>query len=159
MKYIILLILLISSTAVFSQETPPATEETMTVTTPPPPPMVMVPASGKRKKEKKQSSIIDFPDEETQFNGGAEAMQKFISANVRYPKDAISKNVQGRVFLSFIVKKNGKIKKVKVERGVYPSLDREAKRLILTMPKWIPGVNDGKNVNTRVRLPINFTLN
>ncbi len=102
--------------------------------------------------------IIDFPDFEAQFSGGAEGMQQWIATNVQYPQEAITMNEQGRVYLSFIVEANGEITNIEVERGVSESLDAEAVRLLQTMPNWIPGEAKGKKVRTRCRLPINFTL-
>ena len=66
---------------------------------------------------------------------------------------------QGKVYLSFVVGSDGSISQVKVERGVSKDLDREAKRVVRSMPKWVPGEAGGKKVATRCRLPIVFTLN
>ena len=68
-------------------------------------------------------------------------------------------NEQGRVFLSFVVEKDGSITNVSIERGVSPEIDKEAKRVIRKMPKWIPGEASGKKCRARCRLPINFQLN
>ena len=135
---------------VFGQETPP----------PPPPPVVYVSTPPPEKPIKqKRNGIVEFPDVHAEFNGGTESMQKFISANVKYPNDAIEKGIRGKVYLRFVVKKNGKIEGITVERGVHTSLDREAKRLIEIMPKWIPAKLGKRKVKTVCRLPINFTLN
>lgn len=106
-----------------------------------------------------EEEIIDFPDVEAGFPGGAAAMQRWIADNVNYPETAIEMNEQGRVFLSFVVEANGSITGIKVERGVSSDLDKEAKRLLRKMPSWTPGEAKGKKVRTRCRLPINFTLN
>jgi protein TonB len=105
-----------------------------------------------------QSDIIQFPDLDAQFPGGTEKMQRWISRNVKYPSYAIEKGIQGKVFVSFIVEKNGKITTIKVERGVHSSLDAEAIRLVSKMPNWIPGKHNGKKARVICRLPINFTL-
>ena len=106
-----------------------------------------------------ESEIIDFPDVEASFPGGAAAMQKWIGQNVQYPQTSIEMNEQGRVYLSFVVEKDGKIGNIKIERGVSIDLDKEAKRLLRKMPKWKAGETSGRKVRTRCRLPINFTLN
>ena len=105
------------------------------------------------------TTIIEFPDVEASFSGGTVEMQKWIINNVHYPQTAIELNEQGRVYLSFVVEKNGTISNIKVERGVSDDLDKEAKRLLRSMPKWIAGEAAGKKARTRCRLPINFTLN
>lgn len=106
-----------------------------------------------------EEEIIDFPDVEAGFPGGAAAMQKWIGENVQYPQTAIEMNEQGRVYLSFVVESDGTIGGIQVERGVSTDLDREAKRLLRKMPKWTAGEAGGRKVRTRCRLPINFTLN
>lgn len=105
-----------------------------------------------------EAEIIDFPDVEAQFPGGAAAMQKWISENVQYPQTAIEMNEQGRVYLSFVVEPNGSITNVVVERGVSKDLDKEAKRVVRKMPHWSAGEASGRNVRTRCRLPIIFQL-
>ncbi len=106
-----------------------------------------------------EEEIIDFPDVEASFPGGAAAMQKWIAENVQYPQTAIEMNEQGRVYLSFVVEPDGSITNIAVERGVSSDLDKEAKRLLRKMPKWSAGEAKGKKARTRCRLPINFTLN
>jgi len=102
--------------------------------------------------------IVDFPDVEAQFPGGAAEMQRWINQNVQYPQTSIEMNEQGRVYLSFVVEPDGTITNVTVERGVSSDLDKEAKRVVRTMPKWTAGEAGGKKVRTRCRLPIIFTL-
>lgn len=104
------------------------------------------------------AQIIDFPDVEANFPGGAAALTSFIVNNVQYPEHSIEMEDQGKVYLSFVVEKDGSISKVKVERGVTDELDREAKRIVRAMPKWEAGEVGGKKVRTRCRLPIVFTL-
>jgi len=106
-----------------------------------------------------EEEIIDFPDVEAGFPGGPAEMIKFINSNIQYPQTSIEMNEQGRVYLSFVVEPDGSITNIAVERGVSADLDREAKRVVRQMPKWVPGEARGKKVRTRCRLPINFTLN
>lgn len=126
-----------------------------TLIIPPPPMAVPAPHS---KKVKVERGVIDFPDVEAQFVGGPKGLQTFISQNVNYPQEAIKNEIFGRVYLSFIVTKKGKLKTIQVERGVHELLDNEAKRLLALMPNWIAAEKDGKKIKTRCRLPINFTL-
>jgi TonB family protein len=104
------------------------------------------------------NEILDFPDLEAEFPGGSSAMQTWISNNVHYPETSIEKDEQGKVYLSFVVEPNGEITNIIVERGVSQDLDREAKRVVRSMPRWNPGVASGSKVRTRCRLPITFTL-
>ena len=125
----------------------------------PPPPVIKV-----GKTTVVETPIIDFPDVEATWNaiGGENptvGMQRWIGENVQYPQTAIEMNEQGRVYLSFVVEVDGSISNIEIERGVSSDLDREAKRLLRQMPKWIPGEAKGHKVRTRCRLPINFTLN
>lgn len=106
-----------------------------------------------------EQPIIDFPDIEASFLGGAAAMQRWIAENVNYPQSSIEMNEQGRVYLSFVVEADGSLSNIAIERGVSQDLDKEAKRLIRKMPNWEAGEAKGKKARTRCRLPINFTLN
>lgn len=105
-----------------------------------------------------EEEIYDFPDVEPEFPGGAVAMKKFISENFNYPEEALEESIQGKVYISFIVEKDGRLTNVKIERSVHPSLDEEARRLIYAMPRWNPGEAKGKKVRTRALLPIIFEL-
>lgn len=131
-----------------NEETPPPPD----VTPPAPPPPV------EQKVEPVAAPIVEFPDVEAGFPGGPAAMMKWINDNVKYPQTSIEMNEQGRVFLSFVVEKDGSITNVKVERGISIDLDKEAKRVVRKMPKWIPGESAGRAVRARCRLPINFQL-
>lgn len=129
-----------------AQETPP----------PPPPP---APAPEPAVVSKPVAEVIDFPDVEAEFPGGPEAMKKFIQENVRYPEKARRKGDQGRIYLSFIVEPDGSISNIEVMRGgLTRELNKEAKRLVRTMPKWKPGEVNGVPVRARCRLPLTFTL-
>ncbi len=105
-----------------------------------------------------EEEIIEFPDVEAEFIGGAQALMKYIQTNIQYPPTSIEMNEQGKVYLSFVVEPDGSISNVVVERGVSPDLDREAKRVVRSMPNWKPGESKAKKSRTRCRLPINFQL-
>lgn len=105
-----------------------------------------------------KNQIIEFPDIEAGFVGGPQKLHQFISENVIYPEEAILTNDQGKVYISFVIEKNGDVTNVKVERGVSVELDAEAKRLIESMPDWTPAINRGQYVRARCRIPIAFVL-
>lgn len=102
--------------------------------------------------------VYETVDDAPEFPGGIEALMKFLSDNVRYPVEAQEKGVQGRVICRFVVKKDGSTSNVEVLRGVDPSLDAEAIRVIDSMPAWKPGTQKGEAVNVHFTIPIQFSL-
>jgi len=104
--------------------------------------------------------VFDFVSIDTQptFPGGMDKFYRYLSAAVRYPKEAQDKNVQGKVFLSFIVEKDGRIAEVKTERGLGSGLDEEAERVLNASPKWAPGKRGDQPVRVKYHVPINFAL-
>ena len=102
--------------------------------------------------------IVDFPDVEPEFIGGELELKKFIANNIQYPQIDLERENQGRVFVEFIVEKDGSLSNVKVLRGVSEGLDREARRVIRGMPNWKPGESSGQIVRCRARLPILFVM-
>ncbi len=102
--------------------------------------------------------IVEIPAVDAEYIGGYIAMSQFIVDHLNYPQDAIELNMQGKVFISFVVEKDGSVSNVHVERGVYQSIDREAERIVRMFPTWKPGEMPTGKVRTRVRIPINFTL-
>ncbi|MCJ8291800.1 MAG: energy transducer TonB [Crocinitomicaceae bacterium] len=102
--------------------------------------------------------IVELAEVEAIFPGGNEAMMKFISDNVKYPEIDRGLGNQGRVYVRFVVEKDGSLSNLKIMRGVSETIDREAKRVIRLMPKWTPGEIRGKAVRSRSLLPIKFTL-
>ena len=123
----------------------------------PPPPPIEVSEDPERLNG--ASDIVDFPDVEAQFPGDAKALQKYIQESFVYPEKARKKGDQGRVYVVFIVEKDGAISSVEVMRGgLTKELNKEAIRLVSEMPNWIPAEMNGEPVRARCRLPINFTL-
>lgn len=129
-------------------------EITPTPAVTPPPPVKVDPID----RPTPTAAIIEFPDVEAGFPGGAAELQRWINSNVKYPETSIDMEEQGKVYLSFVVETDGSISGIDVEKGVSKDLDREAKRVVRSMPNWIPGEAGGKKVRTRCRLPIVFTL-
>ena len=94
-----------------------------------------------------------------EFPEGEEALQEFLIKNTKYPKAAKEAGIQGRVFVQFVINKKGKVKKIKVRKGINKELDKEAKRVVSSMPDWIPAEKNGKKVKVKYIIPINFKLN
>jgi TonB family protein len=106
-----------------------------------------------------QNDVFQIVEKMPVFPGEEEALSKFLSENIKYPEQALKDTIQGRVFVNFIVEKDGSVSNAKIARGVTESLDNEALRVINMMPKWIPGMQRGKPVRVSFTLPINFVLN
>ena len=112
----------------------------------------LVKASG---KEPVYEVVKTMPE----FNGGFSALVEYLIANIKYPDEAKKNNITGTVFVSFIVEKDGTISNTALLKSANPLLDAEALRVVSAMPNWKPGLNDdGKPVNVKFNLPINFTL-
>lgn len=105
-----------------------------------------------------EAPIVDYPDQEATFPGGMAAMHKYLSENIKYPEIAMEMGDQGKVYVEFVVEKDGSITQLKVLRGVSKEIDKEAKRVVGTMPKWEPAETKGESVRARCRIPIKFTL-
>lgn len=101
---------------------------------------------------------LEYVEQSPSFPGGMDALNKYLSENVRYPVIAQESGIQGKVIIKFVVSRTGTIIDVQVSRGVDASLDREAVRVIQSMPKWIPGKQKGKAVSVYFTLPIEFWL-
>ncbi|MFK5857102.1 MAG: energy transducer TonB [Bacteroidota bacterium] len=93
-----------------------------------------------------------------EFPGGMSNLMSFLGKNIRYPAIAKNNNEQGRVFVNFVVEKDGSISNAKVVSGVSPTLDAEALRVINAMPNWIPGTQKGKPIRVTYNLPVKFTI-
>ena len=92
------------------------------------------------------------------FPGGQRALMSRINSNLKYPVAAEENGIQGKVLCSFVVERDGSISDVRVVRGVDPSLDREAVRVLKQMPHWIPGKKNGSVVRVRINVPVTFSL-
>jgi len=98
------------------------------------------------------------PDQFPRFPGGSKAFGKFLEKTLIYPDKSGMIDVQGKVIISFIVEKDGRLTNFKVARKLYPIFDDEALRVMKLSPKWIPGKVNGKPVRCRHTIPINFVL-
>jgi periplasmic protein TonB len=105
--------------------------------------------------------ILIDPEQMPEFEGGEVGLRSFIAKNIRYPETAAESNIEGTVYVQYLVLKDGTINNIKLLRGVIgaPDLDKEALRVVkLTNGKWKPGMQNGKPVNVRMNIPIRFKL-
>ena len=110
-------------------------------------------------EEEEEEVIFVVVESMPEFPGGQQALFKYINENVKYPVIAQENGIQGRVICQFVVNKDGSIVDIEVVRsGGDPSLDKEAIRVIKSMPKWKPGKQRGKPVRVKFTLPVNFKL-
>ena len=93
-----------------------------------------------------------------EFPGGEKALLKYLAKSVNYPYIAKENGIEGKVFLSFVIGKTGKVREVKILRGADPALDKEAVRVVSSMPDWKPGRQRDKFVSVSYQVPINFRL-
>ena len=109
-------------------------------------------------KKVDNDSIYQIVEVMPEFPGGTEKMMDYLSKNIKYPEAAKEKGISGRVFLSFVIEKDGAVSNVKVAKGIGKECDDEALRVVKAMPKWKPGLQKGKPVRVNYMLPIFFKL-
>lgn len=102
--------------------------------------------------------VYEVADKMPEFPGGMTGLMQHLSKNIRYPAEAHTNNIQGRVVVSVIINTDGKATNAQIVQGVAPSLDAEALRVATTMPDWTPGTKDGKPVNVKYTFPVVFRL-
>ena len=112
----------------------------------------------KEKNDNGKGEVFINVEEQPQFPGGAPKLLEYLSQNIRYPKEAMEADKQGRVIVSFVVRKDGSISDARVVKSVDEALDAEALRVINAMPNWTPGKQSGKAVNVKYSVPITFRL-
>lgn len=126
-----------------------AVRNDIAVAAPPPPPAP---------KPEVATKIFDVVEEMPSFPGGNGALMSYLASNIKYPFVAQENGVQGRVIVSFVVERDGSISDVRVARSVDPSLDREAQRVVKSMPRWKPGKQNGSAVRVKYTVPVVFRL-
>lgn len=102
--------------------------------------------------------VYQVVGQQPNFPGGKEELFKYLAYNMIYPADAAKNKVEGRVLVTFVIEHDGSISNVNVVNSVYPSLDKEAIRVVSEMPKWIPGKANVKTVRVKYTIPITFRL-
>ena len=93
-----------------------------------------------------------------EFPGGETSLYKYLAENIKYPQMAKESGIQGRVFVTFVVERDGSVTDVRVLRGIGGGCDEEAIRVVKSMPRWTPGKQRGKSVRVQYNLPVKFTL-
>ena len=109
---------------------------------------------------KKNDSALscEIDEEMPMFPGGPAELKKYLKESIRYPQQAIDDKAEGKVIVGFVIYEDGTIGEAKIEESVHDALDREALRIVNSMPRWSPGKMKGKPKNTKYRVPINFEL-
>ncbi len=116
------------------------------------------PVSIRAQEKQPEKQVFMIVEEMPEFPGGEKALREFIANSIRYPLVAQDNGIQGRVYVSFTVDKTGMVTDAEVVRGVDPSLDQEALRVVKSLPKWVPGKQRGQAVDVRYTVPIQFSL-
>jgi len=109
-------------------------------------------------EEVEEAQIFQVVEQMPEFPGGRGKLMQYLASNIKYPPYAKEAGIQGRVFINFVVEKDGSITAVKVLRGIGGGCDEEAVRVVKAMPKWKPGMQRGKPVRVSFNLPVKFTL-
>jgi periplasmic protein TonB len=102
--------------------------------------------------------VFTSAEKTPEFPGGLTGFNNYLARTIRYPSDARAGNIQGRVIITMIVEKDGSLSNIKVVKGVYPSLDNEAIRVLKISPKWNPAMQNGHLVRFSYATPISFKL-
>ena len=110
------------------------------------------------KQEAEQNKVFDVVEQQPQYPGGMGALNQWLGSNIKYPVMAAENGIEGRVVVQFVVERDGSVSGVHVVRGVDPSLDKEATRVVSAMPKWIPGKQNGSAVRVKYTVPVTFRL-
>ena len=110
------------------------------------------------KPKEEETKVFDVVEQMPQFPGGPQALFEYLSKNIKYPVVAEENGIQGRVIVTFVVERDGSITDVKVAKSVDPSLDKEAQRVVKSMPHWIPGKQNGSAVRVKYTVPVTFKL-
>lgn len=105
-----------------------------------------------------KEQVFTVVEQMPMFPGGDAEMMKYLATSIKYPEIAVKNNEQGRVVVGFVVECDGSITDVNILRGVSPSLDKEAMRVVKEMPKWTPGKKDGSVVRVKYQVPIAFKM-
>ncbi len=115
--------------------------------------------SAKTTEQKTGEEVYVKVEEMPEFPGGEMALRDFVVSTVKYPADAVKENIQGKVFVTFVVKSDGTVGNAKIVRGVHPLLDNEAIRVVNLLPTWKPGRQKGEAVSVSYTIPVSFALN
>jgi len=123
-----------------------------------PPPNIPLGTKNVQVDEEVDQAIFEVVEEQPEFPGGMEALLKYLAKNINYPESAVDNGIQGKVMVRFVVERDGSVSAVETYKSVDPALDKEAERVVKTLPKWKPGRQQGKAVRTRYIVPVVFRL-
>ena len=126
-----------------------AVRNDIAVGTPPPPPAPKPEVSNK---------VFDVVEQMPSYPGGTGALMSYLNSNIKYPVVAQENGVQGRVIVGFVVERDGSITDVNILKSIDPSLDREAARVVRSIPRWTPGKQNGQAVRVKYNVPVTFRL-
>ena len=118
----------------------------------------ITPVKIEEEEEEDEQEIFQVVEQDPEFPGGIEALMKYLQQNIKYPQLARENNITGRVYVTFVVEKDGSVTGVRVLRDIGGGCGQEAIRVVKSMPKWTPGKQRGKNVRVQYNLPVNFSL-
>lgn len=118
----------------------------------------ITPVVVEQEEEVVEEQIFTVVENDPEFPGGMEALYKYLAQNIKYPQLARDNNITGRVYVTFVVEKDGSIANPKVLRDIGGGCGQEAIRVVKSMPKWTPGKQRGKAVRVQFNLPVNFSL-
>lgn len=107
---------------------------------------------------KEETAAKEAPEQQPEYPGGIPALMQFIGSHVQYPKEEKEAGVEGLVVVEFVVEEDGSVGEAAIEKSVSPALDAEALRVVNELPNFAPGQSNGKNVRTKMYLPIRFKL-
>jgi len=111
-----------------------------------------------REEKEEETKVFFIVEDMPEFPGGEMALRQYIANTIKYPAIAQENGIQGKVYVTFVVDKDGGVSDARIARGVDPSLDKEALRVVNTLPKWKPGKQRGEPVRVSYTVPINFVL-
>ncbi len=118
----------------------------------------IAPVMSQEEESEEEKTIFMVVESMPEFPGGEPALYKYLAENIKYPQMAKESGIQGRVFVTFVVERDGSVTDVRVLRGIGGGCDEEAIRVVKGMPKWSPGKQRGKAVRVQYNLPVKFTL-
>ncbi|HZH73806.1 MAG TPA: energy transducer TonB [Mariniphaga sp.] len=105
-----------------------------------------------------ENSPTVLVDKMPEFPGGEDALKAYLTDSIKYPEEAIAKGIEGKVYVTFTIGKDGQVKNSKIAKGVNPLLDNESLRVVKNMPAWEPGSKDGTPLDVLITLPVTFNL-
>ncbi len=118
----------------------------------------IAPVKVEEEESAEEMQIFMVVESMPEYPGGEPALYKYLAENIKYPQMAKESGIQGRVFVTFVVERDGRVTDVRVLRGIGGGCDEEAIRVVQNMPKWTPGKQRGKSVRVQYNLPVKFTL-